>query len=175
MLLAEHGPSFMDVWILAVAAPVTLGLGLGFFVWKGRRRREAALRALLDRADAVQGLLAEASRQMSAWRGTVGRLAGDLGSGAQQALEGEPLIREAKRDLLQHRLWIQQRGMDASQKELGEALNTLQRVEDRLSAQLRALQSAGDALTQATDAAHEAARREPPSLRRPADEPGTAS
>jgi len=111
---------------------------------------------------------------MSAWRGTVGRLAGDLGTGAQQALQGEPLIQEAKRDLLQHRLWIQQRGMEASQQELSDALGTLQRVEERLSVQLRALKNAGNALTQATDAAQEAARREPPSLRRGGDEPNTA-
>ena len=164
----------MDAWIPAVAAPLALFLGLSYFFWRSRRRREAALRALLDRADAVQGLLAEASRQMSAWRGTVGRLAGDLGTGAQQALQGEPLIQEAKRDLLQHRLWIQQRGMEASQQELSDALGTLQRVEERLSVQLRALKNAGNALTQATDAAQEAARREPPSLRRGGDEPNTA-
>lgn len=156
----------MPVWpLLLLAALSVAGLFLGLRGWR-RRRREARLRLVLDRADALQALLATASQRMAAWRGTVDRLAGDLGSGAQRALDAEPLFREAKRDLLQHRLWLQQKGLAASLAELDEAGDALSRVHDRLSAQLASLESAGDALAQATDAAQEAARREPPSLRR---------
>ncbi len=156
----------MPVWLsLLLAALAATALLVGIRAWR-RRQREARLRLVLDRADALQALLATASQRMAAWRGTVGRLAGDLGSGAQRALDGEPLIREAKRDLLQHRLWLQQKGLTASLVELDEAGDALARVHDRLSAQLASLESAGDALAQATDAAQEAARREPPSLRR---------
>jgi hypothetical protein len=136
-------------------------------LWRrARRRREQRLRDVLDVADAVQALLDTAGRRMDAWKGTVGRLAGDLGSGAQRALDGQPLVREAKRDLLQHRLWLQARGLSASPAELEAALSALQRVHGRLSAELAALEDAGAALTEATDAAQEAARREPPALRR---------
>lgn len=157
---------------VALALFALLAAGVGLF-YRGRRVRERRLRELLDLADAVQTLLAQASERMTAWRGVVGRLAGDLGSGAQQALDGEPLIREAKRDLLQHRLWIQSNALRASRAELDEARAALQRAHDRLAQQLSALESAGDALTQATDAAHEAARREPASLRRPPDDRST--
>ena len=155
--------------VLMALVPVAL-MGAGALYLHARRARERRLRALLDLADAVQTLLARASERMTAWRGVVGRLAGDLGSGAQRALEGEPLIREAKRDLLQHRLWIQSSGLTASKSELSDAYAALKRAHDRLAEQLSALESAGDALTQATDAAHEAARREPASLRRPTED-----
>lgn len=136
-------------------------------LWRrARRRREQRLRAVLDVADAVQGLLDTAGQRMDAWKGTVGRLAGDLGNGAQRALDGQPLVREAKRDLLQHRLWLQAKGLSASPAELDAALGALRRVHERLSAELAALEDAGAALTEATGAAQEAARREPPALRR---------
>jgi hypothetical protein len=138
---------------------------------RGRKVRERRLREVLDQADAVQALLEQASERMAAWRGAVGRLAGDLGHGAEKALDSEPLIREAKRDLLQHRLWIQSHGEQASRHELDTALAALQRAHARLARQLSELEAAGDALTQATDAAHEAARREPASLRRPPETP----
>lgn len=157
---------------LAFLALALVAAGVAVF-YRGRRVRERRLRELLDLADAVQTLLARAGERMTAWRGVVGRLAGDLGSGAQQALDGEPLIREAKRDLLQHRLWIQSNGLRATRAELDEARAALQRAHDRLAQQLAALESAGDALTQATDAAHEAARREPASLRRAAGDGDT--
>lgn len=154
------------VLLLAIAAAVASAV-------LRRRRRERQLRELLDLADAVQALLARAGDRMAAWRGTVGRLAGDLGNGAQRALDSAPLVREAKRDLLQHRLWIQSKGLDATPAELAEAGAALRRARDRLDEQLAALESAGGALAEATDAAHEAARREPPSLRRlDGDPPG---
>lgn len=153
--------------LVLLLVPAVL-IGGGALYYAARRARERRLRELLDLADAVQTLLATASERMTAWRGVVGRVAGDLGSGAQRALDGEPLIREAKRDLLQHRLWIQSSGLSASKAELAQAHAALKRARDRLGEQLSALESAGDALAQATDAAHEAARREPASLRRPA-------
>jgi hypothetical protein len=159
--------------------PLALGLllvaGIGFAVVVLRRRRhERGLRELLDLADDVQALLARTGERMAAWRGTVGRLAGDLGNGAQRALDGEPLVKDAKRDLLQHRLWIQSKGLRATPAELAEAREALKRAKGRLEEQLAALESAGDALAQATDAAHEAARREPASLRRAAEDPPSA-
>lgn len=152
-------------FLLVLAVLVALAAAVVWQVLK-RRRRERQLRELLDLADAVQALLARAGQRMAAWRGTVGRLAGDLASGAQRALDADALLHEAKRDLLQHRLWIQSKGLDASPDELRAAHGALARVAEHLETQLGALESAGDALSQATDAAHEAARREPAALRR---------
>ncbi len=153
------------VFLIALVLLLVAGAGIAL-VFLRRRRRERQLRDLLDLADAVQSLLAQTGERMAVWRGTVGRLAGDLAHGALQALDGDALVKEAKRDLLQHRLWIQSKGLDASPAELAGAGAALQRARDRLEQQLSALESAGDALTQATGAAHEAAQREPPSLRR---------
>lgn len=157
-------------WLFTSIVLAGSGLALAFGAWclvvLPRRRREARLRAVLDHADQLQALLAVASRRMADWHGRVGRLAGDLGSNAQHALDAEPLIQEARRDLLQHRLWLQEKGLGASIRELEDAILALSRVRARLETELQALDSVGDALAQATDAAQAAARREPPSLRR---------
>ncbi|MBS3959441.1 MAG: hypothetical protein KGZ52_08585 [Xanthomonadaceae bacterium] len=160
----------MPDWLLQSLALLLAvsGLVLPFWAvlrWR-RQRQEMRLRAVLDHADQLQALLATASQRMADWHGRVGRLAGDLGSGAQRALDNEPLIHEARRDLLQHRLWLQEKGLSASARELEDAILALSRVHARLEAGLQALDSAGDALAQATDVAQAAARREPPSLRR---------
>ncbi|MBS3895588.1 hypothetical protein [Silanimonas sp.] len=160
----------MPDWLFTSIVLAGLGLALAWLIWRflaiPRQRREARLRTVLDHADQLQALLAVASRRMAEWHARVGRLAGDLGSGAQRALDAEPLIQEARRDLLQHRLWLQEKGLNATRRELDDAILALARVRVRLEAELQALDSAGDALTQATDAAQTAARREPPSLRR---------
>lgn len=156
----------MPFWPLLLSfLLLLLAAGLLLLSVRGRRRR-ALQRSVFDHADTLQALLANASAQVANWHGRVGQLAGDLGGGAQRALDIEPLIREARRDLLQHRLWLQQEGLSASNNELEQAAAALLRVQNRLQTGLQALQSAGDALAQATDAAHAAARREPPSLRR---------
>lgn len=158
-----------SVFFIALALSILIVAVLAL-IFHRRRQRERQLRELLDLADEVQALLSRTAERMMAWRNTVGCLTGDLGSNAQDALDGGPRVREAKHDLLRHRLWIQSRGIEATPAELSDARAALRRVRDRLGKQLVALESAGDALAQATDAAHQAARREPPSLRRSVDD-----
>ena len=155
---------------------IILGLGvlafivvLGWQQWQHYRRRMALVR-LLDLADAVEALLDRSQERMAALRGLVDRVPPDIGAVAQASLESGLPIREAKRDVLQHRLWIQKHGAAASLAELGDACAALERVHSRLSGRLRDLEGAGADLAAATDAATEAARREPATLRRP---PGT--
>jgi hypothetical protein len=69
--------------------------------------------------------------------------------------------------VLQHRLWIQKHGDNASQKELDQACAALDRVRERLDGQLVELENVGTDLASATQAAAEAALREPATLRRP--------
>ena len=77
-------------------------------------------------------------------------------------------MREAKRDLLQHRLWIKHHGQDARQAELDTACAALVRARDRLAGGLAELEHAGAELAEATEASERAAEREPATLRRPA-------
>jgi hypothetical protein len=104
---------------------------------------------------------------MVALQPVVGRVPSDIGAVAQASLESALPIKEAKRDVLQHRLWIQQNGQTAPIAELDNALAALERARQRLAGQLAELEKAGSDLADATEAADEAARREPPGLRRP--------
>jgi hypothetical protein len=106
---------------------------------------------------------------MAALRPLVQRVPADIAAEAQASLQSSLPIREAKRDVLQHRLWIQKHGDSASQDELDQACSALGRVEERLQQQLAALDDVGSDLASATQAAAEAALREPPALRRAPD------
>jgi len=151
-----------------------LGLGVLAFVVPMMLRDRAALARqhtlarMLDLADEVENLLNLSQSRMAAMRPLVERVPADIAAEAQASLEGSLPIREAKRDVLQHRLWIQQHGGSASQAELDKACATLARVIERLQGQLAELENVGSDLASATDAAAEAALREPPTLRRPA-------
>jgi hypothetical protein len=146
---------------LAVAVPV---------VWRDRAamNRRLTLARMLDLADEVETLLDRSRERMAAMRPLVERVPADIAAQAQASLEGSLPIREAKRDVLQHRLWIQQHGGSASQAELDKACAALARVIERLQGELAELETVGSDLASATESAAEAALREPPTLRRPA-------
>ena len=148
--------------LLAVALPVLWTLAK-------RRRRQHTLTRMLDLADAVEVLLDRSQERMAALRPLVQRVPSDIAGQAQASLQGSLPIREAKRDVLQHRLWIQKHGDDASQVDLDQACSALDRVRLRLEGQLLALENVGSDLANATEAAAEAALREPPGLRRAPD------
>jgi hypothetical protein len=131
-----------------------------------RQRRQRTLARMLDLADEVERLLNRSQERMAALKPLVQRVPADIAAEAQASLEGSLPIREAKRDVLQHRLWIQKHGETASQRELDQACAALARAGDRLSGQLLELDNVGSDLASATEAAVEAARREPAALRR---------
>lgn len=147
---------------------VALAAFAAYLFWRARQlRRQRLLARLLDLADAVERLLDRSQERMQALQPVVGRVPSDIGAVAQAALEHALPIREAKRDVLQHRLWIQQNSASASLAELDAACAALRRAREKLEQQLVNLESAGAALASATRAADEAARREPAALRRP--------
>ena len=131
-------------------------------------RRQQTLGRMLDLADEVERLLDRSQERMAAMRPLVERVPADIAATAQASLESSLPIREAKRDVLQHRLWIQQHGGSASQAELDKACAALTRVIERLQGELAELETVGSDLASATESAAEAALREPPTLRRPA-------
>lgn len=134
-------------------------------------RRQNRLKDLLDLCDELERLLDRSQRSMQELQAVVGRVPADIGAVAAGALGASLPIRDAKRDVLQHRLWIQQQGGQASTAELEKARLALVRAQARLSGQLAALESAGAELADATAGSEEAARREPPALRRPPETP----
>lgn len=156
---------------IVVAGAVALVLVIPLLWWSARsRRRERCLVRLLDLADEVQGLLDRSQERMQAMQAVVGRVPSDIAAVAHASLDSTQSIRDAKRDVLQHRLWIQKNAQTATQSELDAACAALDRARARLSTQLAELEQAGAELAQATEASAEAARREPATLRR---DPGT--
>jgi hypothetical protein len=154
--------------ILVLLALVVLAIGIPAVVVQRRHNtRQARLARLLDLADEVESLLDQAQQRMAALQPVVGRVSADIAAVAQASLESNLPIREAKRDVLQHRLWIQKHGETATSVELDTALAAIERARDRLAEELAELDKAGSDLAEATEAANEAARREPPTLRRP--------
>jgi hypothetical protein len=130
------------------------------------KRRSDGLFHLLDLADDMERLLNLSQKRMQAMQTVVGRVPSDIGAIANAALDSSEKIKAVKRDLLQHRLWIQQHSDTASQHEIDNACTALARSRDRIALQLDALENAGADLVQATASTELAAEREPASLRR---------
>lgn len=147
-----------------------VAIALAWKIDRGRRRDRTLVR-LLDLADDLESLLDRSQARMQSLQTVVGRVPADIAEVARASLDGTVPIREAKRDLLQHRLWIQQHGARAPQGELDTACAALDRARTRLATQLDELERAGAELAEATAASAEAARREPPALRRDPDAP----
>jgi hypothetical protein len=152
---------------LSLAALVVLAIALPLLLrHRARMRRQRTLSRMLDLADEVEALLDRSQQRMAAMRPLVERVPADIAAEAAASLQSSLPIKEAKRDVLQHRLWIQKNGDSAEQVELDKACAALARVRQRLDGQLSELENVGSDLASATDAAAEAARREPPTLRR---------
>jgi len=152
---------------LLLAALVVLAIPLPILLrYRARMRRQLTLSRMLDLADEVEALLDRSQQRMAAMRPLAERVPADIAAEAAASLQGALPIREAKRDVLQHRLWIQQNSDSAEQVELDKACAALARVRDRLNAQISELEHVGSDLASATNAAAEAALREPPTLRR---------
>ena len=115
---------------LVVALPVWL-------MYRKRALRQTTLARMLDLADDVERLLNRSQERMAALRPLVQRVPADIAAEAQASLESSLPIREAKRDVLQHRLWIQKHGDSARQQELDQACAALARVRETSMGNLR--------------------------------------
>jgi hypothetical protein len=145
-----------------------LGL-LSLVAWAAHwisRRRERSLRRLLDRVDALENLLKTTRERMTAMQQVVQRVPQDIAAVAHASLDSQQLVQQGLRDVLEHRLWISQRGLTAPQPEIDAALAALERAHSNIADQLARLENAGAALADATRAQVEQAAREPASLKR---------
>ena len=130
------------------------------------QRRERSLRRLLDRVDALENLLKTTRDRMAAMQQVVQRVPSDLAAVAHGALDSQQLVQQGLRDVLEHRMWISQRGLTAPQPEIDAALAALERAYATISGQLKRLENAGAELSDLTQAQVEQAAREPASLKR---------
>ncbi len=144
---------------------VALFAAAGWWMWQGRRRRRT-LTSIMDSADAMELLLHRTRERMRAVQHVVGRIPADIAAEARASLKQEEHLQAAFRDLLQHRLWLQQNATTATRQELEEAAAALHRARERIASELDRLEHAGAELASATDPAIQAAEREPAALRR---------
>lgn len=103
----------------------------------GARTRE--LRSVLDHADALEKELQECRARLREIPPLVSRLPPAIGLSARATLTAEPEVQAALHDLLQHRLWLKQRGLDASLGELRAAASALVHSRQKLATQLERL------------------------------------
>ena len=134
-----------------IALIILLLAGVLFLVARERRwrRRDQALRQLIDGADALEAQLLDCRERMQALRAMLVDLPEEMTGDADEALAADHKVQAALRDLLQHRLWIQQHGGTASQQELDAAVVALEQSRRSMGRQLQRLEEITAALREA--------------------------
>lgn len=126
----------IESYLIIVAACLVVAL---FAVWLREarlRRHDNAIRALLDGADALERRLQECRERMQHLRDMLTVLPEEMSAQADNALRADTKVQAALKDLLAHRLWIQQHATMATQKELDAARSALNQSGATLQAQL---------------------------------------
>jgi hypothetical protein len=113
------------------------------------RRRETAIRALLDGADTLEQQLLTCRERMQTLRSMLQDLPEEMIVDADEALTADDKVQAALRDLLQHRLWIKQHAVDAGQTELDSAVAALRQSHRAMDEQLGRLADITRALQEA--------------------------
>ena len=113
------------------------------------RQREDMIRALLDGADALEAQLQECRARLQALREMLVALPEEMSERANTALSADDKVDAALKDLLAHRLWIQQNSGTATPQELEAARTALAQSSATLQAQLDRLAAISDDLQQA--------------------------
>ena len=119
--------------IAAIALPLIIIVFLGERRW---RRRERAIRALLDGADDLEQQLQRCRTSMQELRRLLVDLPEEMSADADFALSSDDKVQAALRDLLQHRLWIKQHAVDADQASLDTAVAALDQSRNSMAQQV---------------------------------------
>ena len=122
-------------------------------------RRQQAIRALLDGADALEAQLQACRERMVKLREMLSILPEEMSARAHNALDADAKVQAALKDLLAHRLWIQQHAETASIGQFDAAREALSQSGQTLSALLQRLDAASGDLERAQISAREAGRR----------------
>lgn len=126
----------IESYLVVVAVCLVLAV-LGLWLRdRGDHGRQNAIRALLDGADALEARLQECRERMQHLRDMLIVLPEEMSAGADTALQADAKVQAALRDLLAHRLWIQQHAATASPRELAQAQQALDQSGATLQAQL---------------------------------------
>ncbi|WP_257387353.1 hypothetical protein [Tahibacter caeni] len=136
-------------YLIASIALVLAGLAFYFLRERRWRRREQALRSLLDEADTLEASLIACRERMQNLRGMLVDLPEEMTGDADEALAADDKVQAALRDLLQHRLWIQQHAAEARQAELDVAVGALRQSRRSMERQLQHLDEITAALREA--------------------------
>jgi uncharacterized protein YukE len=147
------------LFIAAVTAAVLFAT-----LWLHERHlhaRHQAIRALLDGADAFEVLLQKCRDRMQKLRDMLSILPEEMSARADSALAADEKVQAALKDLLAHRLWIQQHAQTATIDQFRVAREALTHSRATLSALLERLDAAASDLEHAQASAREAGRRIP--------------
>ncbi|HET7845162.1 MAG TPA: hypothetical protein VFL14_13490 [Xanthomonadales bacterium] len=135
-----------------VVVPVLAMAAIGLWLWQRARYwrlRENALRDLLDGADALEAQLEDYKSRMQRLRAMLTKLPSDMTAPAMTSIDPDVQVKNAKRDILAHRLWIQRESGNATQKSLDEAVAALRKSRVQLEDQLKLLDEVAAELEQA--------------------------
>jgi hypothetical protein len=131
---------------------VLAGVLVMLLVWlraHRQRQRENLIRALLDGADALEAQLQECRSRMQSLKEMLIALPEEMSERANTALSADDKVDAALKDLLAHRLWIQQNAGTATSQQLEAARAALTQSGATLQAQLDRLAAISDDLQQA--------------------------
>jgi hypothetical protein len=136
-------------YLIVLIALVLVGLTFALLRERRWRRRDQSLRRLLDGADALERQLLDCRERMQTLRAMLVDLPEEMTGDADEALAADYKVQAALRDLLQHRLWIQQHAIEAGQQELDKAVEALDQSRRAMDQQLRGLEDITKALREA--------------------------
>jgi len=159
--LANIWGNRIETWLVIVAVCLILAI-LGLWLRdRGERGRQDAIRALLDGADALESRLQECRERMQHLRDMLVVLPEEMSARADSALQADAKVQAALKDLLAHRLWIQQHAATASPRELAQARQALDQSGATLQAQLDRLAAISSDLQRAQADARSVSRPKP--------------
>lgn len=149
----------MVFYLLIAAVAATVLFATLYMRERNLNKRQQAIRALLDGADAVEAQLQACRERMQRLREMLSILPEEMSARAHNALDADTKVQAALKDLLAHRLWIQQHAETASIEQFSTARDALTQSGLTLSALLRRLDEASGDLERAQISAREAGRR----------------
>jgi hypothetical protein len=147
------------IYLLIAAVAATVIFATLYMRERNLNRREQAIRALLDGADAFEARLQACRERMQRLREMLSILPEEMSARADNALDADAKVQAALKDLLAHRLWIQQHAETAPIEQFNIARDALTQSGLTLSALLRRLDDASGDLERAQTTAREAGRR----------------
>ncbi len=125
--------TYVTIAIVVVALLTALGLWVTQHGWK---RRDRAIRALLDGADALEAQLHDYKTRMQRLRSILTLLPSDMTAPAMANIDPDSQVKTALREVLAHRLWIKKESANATQRALDDAVAALDRSREQLARQL---------------------------------------